>query len=82
MKVMVAPPFAVKVVRYYLRDSRAAEAAVPAVEFDAERSGAKILVVGDQWNGREKAANLLAQYPRPLADFRGVRIYGRGPGAQ
>jgi hypothetical protein len=82
MKVMVAPPFAVNVVRYYLLDSQAAEAVIPAVDFEAERSGAKILVVGDQWNGREKAANLLAQYPRPLAGFRGVRIYGRGTGAQ
>ncbi len=82
MKVAVAPPFAVNVVRYYLRGTYAAGAAIPADDSDAHGSDAKVLVVGDQWNAREKAAKLLAQYPHPLAGFRGVQIYGRGARAQ
>jgi 4-amino-4-deoxy-L-arabinose transferase-like glycosyltransferase len=82
MKVAVAPPFAVNVVRYYLRGTYAAGAAIPVDDSDAHGFDAKVLVVGDQWNAREKAAKLLAQYPHPLAGFRGVQIYGRGARAQ
>ena len=77
MKVAVAPPFAVNLVRYYLRDTRAAGAAIAAGDSDA-----RVLVIGDQWNAREKAAKLLAQYPHSLAGFRGVRVNGRGTHAQ
>jgi hypothetical protein len=68
----VAPPYAVNVVRYYLRDTKAAGVAAPA-----DDSEAQVLVIGDQWNARDKAAKLLAQYPHPLAGFRGVRVQGR-----
>jgi hypothetical protein len=82
LKVAVAPPFAVNVVRYYLRDTQAAGAAIAAGDSNTHDSDAKILIIGDQWNAREKAAKLLAQYPHPLAGFRGVQIYGRGARAQ
>ena len=48
----------------------------------ADDSDDEVLVVGDQWNAREEAAKLLAQYPHPLAAFRDVRVYGRGTRAQ
>jgi hypothetical protein len=70
--IAVAPPYAVNVVRYYLRDMKAAGAAAPV-----DASDAQVLVIGDQWNARDKAAKLLAQYPHPLASFRGVRVQGR-----
>jgi hypothetical protein len=70
--IAVAPPYAINVVRYYLRDTKAAGAAAPADDFDAQ-----VLVIGDQWNARDKAAKLLAQYPHPLASLRGVRVQGR-----
>ncbi|MFZ1119110.1 MAG: hypothetical protein WAN81_02680, partial [Candidatus Binataceae bacterium] len=82
MKIAVAPPYAVNVMRYYLRDTQAAEAAVPADDSQAGDSDEKVLVVGDQWNAREEAAKLLAQYPHLLAAFRDVRIYGRGTRVQ
>jgi mannosyltransferase len=81
-KVAVAPPFAVNVVRYYLRDTQVAGAAIAAGDSDARDSDAKVLVIGDQWNGRAKTAKLLARYPHPLAGFRGVQVYGRGTRAQ
>jgi hypothetical protein len=40
-------------------------------------SDAEVLVIGDQWNARDKPAKLLAQYPHPLAGFRGVRVQAR-----
>ena len=70
--IAVAPPYAVNVVRYYLRDTKAAGAAAPVDDSDAE-----VLVIGDQWNARDKPAKLLAQYPHPLAGFRGVRVQAR-----
>jgi hypothetical protein len=82
MKIAVAPPYAINVMRYYLRDTQFAGAAVPADGSDAGDSDTNVLVVGDQWNAREEAAKLLAQYPHPLAGFRGVRVYGRGTRAQ
>jgi len=78
MKIAVAPPFAVNVMRYYLRDTPTAGAAVPAGDSDARDSDMNILVIGDQWNAREKAAKLLAQFARQLAHFRGVQVYSRG----
>jgi hypothetical protein len=75
MKVAVAPPFAVNVVRYYLRDTRAAGAAISASDSETRGSDVQVLLIGDQWNAREKAAKLLAQYSHVLAGFRGVRIY-------
>jgi hypothetical protein len=78
MKIAVAPPYAINVVRYYLRDTPAAGAAVPASGSAANSSATDVLIAGDQWKGRDKAAKLLAQYPHSLADFRGVRVYGRG----
>jgi hypothetical protein len=87
MKVAVAPPFAVNVVRYYLRDTQAAGAAIPAGNSDAHNSDlknfdAQVLIIGDQWNAREEAAKLLVQFSQPLAGFRGVWVYGRGTRAQ
>ena len=82
MKIAVAPPYAVNVMRYYLRDTQAAEAAVPAGDSHADDSDKKVLVVGDQWNAREEVAKPLAQYPHLLAAFRDVRIYGRGTRVQ
>jgi 4-amino-4-deoxy-L-arabinose transferase-like glycosyltransferase len=81
-KIAVAPPYAVNAVRYYLRDTQFAGAAVPAGDSDARGSDTNVLVVGDQWNARDKTAKLLAQYPNPLAGFRGVRVYGGGKRAQ
>lgn len=71
-KIGVAPPYAVNVVRYYLRDTRSAGAAVPAGD-----SGAEILLIGDQSQARDNAPKLLAQYPQTLAAFRGVRMQSR-----
>jgi hypothetical protein len=82
MKIAVAPPYAINVMRYYLRDTQFAGAAVPADASDAGKSDTNVLVLGDQWNAREEAAKLLAQYPHPLAGFRGVRVYDRGSRAQ
>jgi len=78
MKIAVAPPYAINVVRYYLRDTPAAKAALPASGSAAGNSATDVLIAGEQWKGRDKAAKLLAQFTRPLADFRGVRVYGRG----
>jgi hypothetical protein len=78
MKIAVAPPYAVNAVRYYLRDTQSAEAAVPAGDSAARDSHLEVLVIGDQWNARDKAAKLLVQYPHSLAGFRGVRVYDRG----
>lgn len=77
MKIAVAPPYAINVVRYYLRDTQFAGTAVPASDSGVRGSDAEILIIGDQWNARDKAAKLLAQYPRRLAGFRGVRVSGR-----
>jgi hypothetical protein len=77
MKIAVAPPYAMNVVRYYLRDTQFAEAATPAGDSSAGEVGSELLVVGDQWNAREKAAKLLARYPSRLAGFRGVAVHGR-----
>jgi mannosyltransferase len=79
MRIAVAPPYAVNVVRYYMRHTPAAEAAVPAGDSAAETSDAKILLVGDQWIAREKTAKLLARYSILLAAFRGVRVFADGP---
>ncbi len=73
MKIAVAPPYAVNAVRYYLRSTQAAGAAVPADDSDGQ-----VLVIGDQWHAREEGAKLLAQYTHPLAAFRDVQVYGRG----
>jgi hypothetical protein len=77
MKIAVAPPYAINVVRYYLRDTQFAGSAAPASS-DGRDADTKVLVVGEQWNARDEAENLLTQYPHQLAGFRGVRIYGRG----
>ncbi|MGZ6175132.1 MAG: hypothetical protein ACXWNB_04795, partial [Candidatus Binataceae bacterium] len=61
-----------------LRDTQAAESAVPAEAADTADAEIRILVIGDQWNARGEAAKLLAQFPRALAAFRDVRVYGRG----
>jgi hypothetical protein len=82
MKIAVAPPYAINVMRYYLRDTRFAGAVVPANSSDAGDSDTNVLVIGDQWNARDEAAKLLARYQRPLDGFRGVRVYGRGTRAQ
>jgi len=82
MKIAIAPPFAVNVVRYYLRDTRTAGAGIAASDSAAKGSEAGVLVIGDQWNARDKDAKLLAEFPHPLAGFRGVRIYGRGTHGQ
>jgi hypothetical protein len=78
MKIAVAPPYAINVIRYYLRNTQFAGAAVPADSSKAADSNTNLLVVGDQWNAREEAAKLLARYQHQLAAFRGVRVYGRG----
>jgi 4-amino-4-deoxy-L-arabinose transferase-like glycosyltransferase len=77
MKIAVAPPYAINVVRYYLRDTPAAGAAVPA-----DGSATDVLIAGEQWKARDKAAKLLARYAHSLADFRGVRVYGGGTSAK
>jgi hypothetical protein len=77
MKIAVAPPYAINVIRYYLRNTQFAGAAVPADSSEAADSDTNVLVVGDQWNARKETAKLLAWYQRPLAAFRGVRVYGR-----
>jgi 4-amino-4-deoxy-L-arabinose transferase-like glycosyltransferase len=78
LKIAVAPPYAVNAMRYYLRDTQAAESAVPAGAADMADAHIRILVIGDQWNARGEAAKLLAQFPRLLGAFRDVRVYGRG----
>ena len=78
LKIAVAPPYAVNAMRYYLRDTQAAESAVPAEAADTADAHIRILVIGDQWNARGEAAKLLAQFPRARAAFRDVRVYGRG----
>jgi hypothetical protein len=86
-KIAVAPPFAVNVVRYYLRHTPSAQDAIPANDFaahnaDAHNPAAQVLVIGDQWNAQEEVARLLAQYKHPIAGFRGVWVYGRGTRAR
>jgi hypothetical protein len=71
-KIAIAPPYAVNVVRYYLRDSAAADAAVPA-----DGAKAEVLVIDEHWIAQGKAAKLLADYPRPVARLRGVRVQRR-----
>lgn len=70
--IAVAPPYAVNVVRYYLRGSGSSGAATPAGEAEGE-----MLIAADRWIARGKAAKLLAKYPRPVARFRGVRVQRR-----
>jgi hypothetical protein len=82
MKIAVAPPYAINVMRYYLRDTQFAGAVVPANGSHAGESDTNVLVIGDQWNAREEAAKLLARYQHQLDGFRGVRVYGRGTRAQ
>lgn len=71
--IAVAPPYAVNVIRYYLRDTRAAGAAMPADDRKAE-----VLVVDEHWIAQGKAAKLLADYPRLVARVRGVRVIALG----
>jgi hypothetical protein len=77
-KIAVAPPYAVNAVRYYLRDTQAAGAAVPVGDPGARGGGASVAVIGDRWNARAEVAKLLGEYPRPIAAFRGVRVCGGG----
>jgi hypothetical protein len=82
MKIAIAPPYAVNAMRYYLRDTQFAAAVVPVPDSGVGDSAADVLVIGDQWNALEKPAKLLAQFPRPLAGYRGVRVCGRGARVQ
>jgi hypothetical protein len=75
--IAVAPPYAVNVVRYYLRDTPAAGAAVPANDAQAE-----VVVIDQHWIRQGKAAKLLADYPQPVARLRGVRVQHRRMRAQ
>ncbi len=78
-KVAVAPPFAINVVRYYLRADRGGATAIPA---GVDGPPAQLLIAGEGWNARGEAAKLSARYPRQLRAFRGVRVYGRAPRAR
>jgi hypothetical protein len=75
--IAVGPPYAVNVVRYYLRDTAASNAAVPA-----PNARARILIADDHWIERGKAAKLLPDYPRPVARVLGIRVLGRGTPAR
>jgi mannosyltransferase len=81
-KIAVAPPYAVNAVRYYLRDTPAAGAALPVDDPGARGGAVRVLVIGDQWNARAEVAKLLKGYPRPIAVFRDVRVCGRGAPAR
>jgi hypothetical protein len=70
--IAVGPPYAVNVVRYYLRNTDAANAAVPAGDARAE-----VLIADQRWIARDKAAKPLADYPRPVARVRGILVLRR-----
>lgn len=71
--IAVGPPYAVNVVRYYLRNTPAAGAARPA----AEGIDTRVLIADERWIKRGKAAKVLPEYPETVARFRGVRVQHR-----
>ena len=71
----VAPGYAVNVVRYYLRMSTAPQLAHP-VEANGQ-DPADVVVIGDQGVAPQTATALDREYPRLLANLRGVVVRGR-----
>lgn len=71
----VAPGYAVNVVRYYLRSDSAPPTAYPAGAAGAAQ--APVVLIGDQGVAPLTAAALDREYPRPLANLRGVVVRGR-----
>ena len=72
MKIAVAPPYAINVVRYYLGGTRLQRSLEPLDDSEPD-----ILIVGNNWKGETKAAKLLARYSQPPLVLRGVRVYRR-----
>ncbi|HJU29070.1 MAG TPA: hypothetical protein VJ718_07865, partial [Candidatus Binataceae bacterium] len=70
--IAVAPPYAVNVARYYLRDSRDPPAAYPIKEDSGDT-----VIIADTGVSPAEAATLLHRYPRPLAHPRGLMIRRR-----
>ena len=71
----VAPGYAANVVRYYLVENPAARLAHPA---DARgRDPAGVVIIGDQGVAPATTAALDREYPRVLANLRGVVVRGR-----
>jgi hypothetical protein len=69
----VAPPYAINVARYYLRESRNPPAVYPA----GRDSGANVVLIADTGVAPAQAAILSRRYPRPLAYPRGVVVRRR-----
>lgn len=72
--IAVGPPYAINVVRYYLRNTAAAAAAVPATN-----AKSVVLIADERWIARGKAAKLLADYMQSVARVRGIRVLRRMP---
>jgi hypothetical protein len=68
----VAPGYAVNVVRYYLGTSSVAH---PTQTHGSDP--ASILIIGDQGVAPQSGATLDSEYPRSLANLRGVMVRGR-----
>ena len=71
----VAPGYAVNVVRYYLQADSATPTAHPAAAIGPDP--APVVLIGDQGVAPSMAATLDREYPRPLANLRGVMVRGR-----
>jgi hypothetical protein len=73
--VAVAPGYATSVVVYYLSQNRPAPLAHPAAANGIEPAG--VAIIGDQGVAPATAAALDREYPRVLANLRGVVVRGR-----
>ena len=73
--VAVAPGYAVSVVVYYLSQNRPAPLAHPATADGIDP--APVAIIGDQGVAPATAAALDREYPRVLANLRGVMVRGR-----
>ncbi len=70
--IAVGPPYAVNVVRYYLRDKMTSVGVIPANGVEAE-----ILIAADGWLVGDEAAKLLREYPWTVAHVRGLQVRDR-----
>ena len=73
--IAVAPRYAASVVRYYLRANPAAHPAHPVNPSASDP--APVVIIGDQGVAPAMAAALDREYPRVLANLRGVVVRGR-----
>lgn len=72
--IVVAPAFAVNVVRYYLPPERRIDAQAVG---EGKLPGAQIVVLGDQGVPDAVRHEILTDYPRVLSTFRGIAVRGK-----